>query len=152
MVDIPNCCSFSPISVSRLVIPLKHPSQKKEEEEEKKKNLFSPNKAFVISLQLLPFHRRASDLLECAAVTEPGGRAGPQTHKPEEISVPRQATASADGTDAFSLVPVDSHSLIFHPRLPAAPLPSLLFIILAFTIRANKVGHVCHFLAEGGAS
>lgn len=127
MVYIPNCCSFSPISVSRLVIPLKHPSKKKGGEEkkgerERKKKLFSPNKAFVISLQLLCFHKRASDLLQCAAVTEPGGRAGPQTHKPGEISVPCQATASADGTDAFSLLPADRHSLIFHTKLPAAGL------------------------------
>lgn len=131
MVYIPNCCSFSPISVSRLVIPLKHPSKRErgqEGKEKKKRNLFSPNKAFVISLQLLCFHKRASDLLLCAAVTEPFGRAGPQTHKPEEISVPCQPTASADGTDAFSLLPVDSHSLIFHTKLPAAGLLILFYL------------------------
>lgn len=131
MVDIPNCCSFSPISVSRLVIPLKHPSKKEggqEGEKRKRENLFSPNKAFVIGSQLLCFHKRASDLLLCAAVTEPCGRAGPQTHKPEEISVPCQATASADGTDAFSRLPVDSHSLIFHTKLPAAGLLILFYL------------------------
>lgn len=126
MVYIPNCCSFSPISVSRLVIPLKHLSQK--EGGWGGGNLFSPNKAFVISLQLLCFHKRASDLLQCAAVTGPGGRAGPQTHKPEEISVPCQAAASADGTDAFSLLPADSHSLIFHTKLPAAGLFILFYL------------------------
>ena len=87
--------------------------------------------------------KHGSDLLLRAAVTEPVGRPGPQTHKPEEISVPCQPTASADGTDAFSLLPVDSHSLIFHTKLPTAGLLILcLFIILAFTIKANKVWHV----------
>lgn len=159
MVYIPNCCSFSPISDSRLVIPLKHPSQKEggeaeekreEEEEEKKKTLFSPNKAFVISLQLLSFHKRASDLLQCAAVTEPGGRAGPQTLKPEEISVPCQATASADGTDAFSLLPVDSHSLIFHTKLPAAGLLILFYLSLwHLLLRPIKFDVRAHFWLKG---
>lgn len=131
MVYIPNWCSFSPISISRLVIPLKQPRKREEEEEgvrREKKNLFSPNKAFVISLQLLCFHKHGSDLLLCAAVTEPVGRPGPQTHKLEEISVPCQPTASADGTDAFSLLPVDRHSLIFHTKLPAAGLLILFYL------------------------
>lgn len=73
-------------------------------------------------------HEHGSDLLLCAAVTEPVGRPGPQTHKPEEISVPCQPTASADGTDAFSLLPVDSHSLIFHTKLSTAGLLILFYL------------------------
>lgn len=72
--------------------------------------------------------KHSSDLLQCAAVTEPAGRPGPQTDKPEEISVPCQPTASADGTDAFSLLPADSHSLIFPTKLPTAGLLILFYL------------------------
>lgn len=63
------------------------------------------------------FCKHSSDLLQCAAVTQLAGHPGPQTDKPEEISVPCQPTASADGTEAFSLLPADSRSLIFHTKL-----------------------------------
>lgn len=33
-----------------------------------------------------------------------------------------------DGTDAFSLLPVDSHSLIFHTKLPTAGLLILFYL------------------------
>lgn len=86
----------------------------------RRKSPFPLNKAFVISLLLLCLRAQFRFLLRCAAVTEPAGRPGPQTHKPEEISVPCQPTAFTDGMDAFSLLPVDSHSLIFHTKLPTA--------------------------------
>lgn len=119
MVYIPNWCSFSPISTSRLVIPLK---QAREE-----KKYFTQTKR-LSSVCSCSVRKHASDLLLRAAVTEPVGRPGPQTHKPEEISVPCQPTASADGTDAFSLLPVDSHSLIFHTKLPPAGLLILFYL------------------------
>lgn len=52
----------------------------------------------------------------------------PKHKKPEEISVPCQPTASADGTDAFSLLPVDSLSLIFQTKLPTAGLLILFYL------------------------
>lgn len=74
------------------------------------------------------FCKHSSGLLQCAAVTQPAGHPGPQTDKPEEISVPCQPTASADGTDAFSLLPADSHSLIFHTKLRTAGLLILFYL------------------------
>lgn len=120
MVYIPNWCSFSPISTSRLVIPLKQPREEKK--------ISFPQTKRLSSVCSCSVRKHGSDLLLCAAVTEPVGRPGPQTHKLEEISVPCQPTASADGTDAFSLLPVDSHSLIFHTKLPTAGLLILFYL------------------------
>lgn len=112
MVYVSNWRSFSPISTSRLVIPLKQAKTEKKS--------FPPQTKRLSSVCSCSVCKHGSDLLLCTAVTEPVERPGPQTHKPEEISAPCQPTASADGTGAFSLLPVDNHSLIFHTKLLTA--------------------------------
>lgn len=116
MVYIPNWCSFSLISISRLVIPLK---QAREEKEGEKNPLF-PKQGVCHQFAVALFASTVQIFLHVQLSLSPLDVPGSKTHRPEEISVPCQPTASADGTDAFSLLPVDSHSLIFHTKLPTA--------------------------------
>lgn len=112
------------------MIPLKRPSKKGGRggrKEKRKKSLFPKQSVchqFAVALfSQAPF--RFASMCSCHWAF---GRPGPQTHKPEEISVPCQPTASADGMDAFSLLPVDSPSLIFHTKVPAAGLLILFYL------------------------